>query len=87
MRTCWSVSAASSSSSGSRAHLFGTIAQPPAGRKRSGSTAGSSAPRPGASDDSGTLRFSRAPRVRARLVRMRRIQVFSVERPSSGPGR
>ena len=46
--------------------------------KRSASTAGSSA----SSDEKGSERPSRMPRVFARFVRMRKIHVFSEERPS-----
>src|SRR5262249_39851525 len=52
-------------------------------KKRSGSTAGSSASAsPRARAANGTLRRSRAQRVRARLVTTCRSQVLSVERPS-----
>ena len=53
-----------------------------AGRKRSGSTDGSPVSSAAASAENGTLRRSRAPPRIATLVRMRKIQVLSDERPS-----
>ena len=79
--TSASVSRASSRSSGSASQLDGNVFHPPgygspSGRKRSGSTAGSNVAR------AGTVRPSRSARLIARLVRMRKIHVFSEARPS-----
>ena len=73
---------------GSRAQACGGIAQPPgyigwsARQEAVRVDGGLVLARSGSSDESGTLRCSRSPRVRARLATIRRIQVFSVERPS-----
>ena len=53
--------------------------QRPSAPNAAGSTAGASSL---SSAENGTLRASRTPRVRARLTRMRKIQVRSDERPS-----
>src|SRR5262249_56033871 len=53
-----------------------------AGRKRDGSTAGSGTASGRSSAEKGTVRPSRCPRVFAMLVRIRKIHVFSDERPS-----
>ncbi len=78
----WSVSRAVSASSGSAVQSAGKARHPPgyrspAPRNRSGSTAGSSG-----SEEYGTERDSLTPRVLAVLTRIRRIQVFSEDRPS-----
>nr|WP_245972051.1 hypothetical protein [Solirubrobacter pauli] len=75
--TCSSVSAASRRSSGK---AVGGTPQAPSAVKRAGSTVGP--PSSASNADSGTLRRSRSPRVRARLATIVAIQVFRLERPS-----
>src|SRR5919197_1044790 len=55
----------------------------PGGRKRSGSTDGSSAAAP-AAEENGIERRSRSPRVFAMFARMRKIQVLREERRARG---
>ena len=86
--TSASVSLDSSRSSGVDAHPVGGSAQRPgepgwpSDRNRSGSTDGSTSGSAAQTEEKGTLRASRCPRVFAVFTRIRKIHVRSDERPS-----
>ena len=76
---CSRSSALSRPLSGSASSRGGALIQRPSASNAAGSTAGRSSL---SSAENGTLRASRTARVRARLTRMRKIQVRRDERPS-----
>src|SRR5207237_1133391 len=83
----WSIAASSTDRVSALNNLCsgqarGGTAQCPAAPKRSRSTVGSKLPS-SSSEENGTERPSRCARVLAVLVRIRKIQVFSDDRPSN----